>query len=325
MASLPHDEYLVISCPPAIQDIFYRFCLEEKWNPGLDARHFIDFIDNDEVLVVVRKPGGSPSEWSPSFENVVATILCPKYGPDFAWLGGFICSPDYRKQGHGAAVWRAAESYLKNVPNVGLDAVLAQVPRYEKAGFRVNNTSVRHCVKLEALHAATRGSHSSAPVYGPLHLLSTDDRQAIVDSCVAFEQAHFAPLLDRRRLLTSWLFCNEHRSFIVRDDNDSSLLGFATARPSADGFRIGPLYALDDSTATTLLAAITEQLLDADHVAESTDVFLDVSSLNAPVFNLLSCVGFKEIFALPRMYRGASPISSDSRVEYALFNWELTF
>src|SRR5262249_49287885 len=103
----------------------------EGWNPGADDAESFYAADPDGFLI-----GEIDGE-------VVGCVSAVSYERRFGFLGLYIVRSQFRGQGFGIQLWRAAMERLAG-HNVGLDGVVAQQPNYVKSGFRLAWRNVRY-------------------------------------------------------------------------------------------------------------------------------------------------------------------------------------
>ena len=95
---------------------------DEGWNPGLDDAKAFYAADPAGFLVKeVQK-------------EIVAAISVVNHDPHFAFLGLYLCKPQYRGQGHGIDVWHAGIAHAGS-RSIGLDGVPDQQENYARSGF----------------------------------------------------------------------------------------------------------------------------------------------------------------------------------------------
>ena len=78
------------------------------------------------------------------------------------------------------------------------------------------------------------------------------------------------------------------------------MVGFGVRRRSADGHRIGPLYARSPEVAEQLVLGLARGI-------EAEPLFLDVPEVNAAATALAEGLGFQPAFETARMYTGVPP------------------
>lgn len=237
---------------------------DEGWNPGVaDAAAF---LAADPEGFLLKRVDGEP----------VAAVSVVNHDPGFAFLGLYICRPDWRGMGHGMDVWRAGLDHAGG-RTIGLDGVPDQQSNYEASGFQRHGRTLRY--------AGTLGVEGC----GSTRLATEADVEAILVGDRAREG------YDRSRFLRSWLAQGAHRWTRAIDTDDG--LAYATARICGEGLKIGPLVARDAVTARTLLADLTGD----------SPFFIDVPEDSHELQKLLEGEGFAPVFETARMYRGTPP------------------
>jgi hypothetical protein len=79
------------------------------------------------------------------------------------------------------------------------------------------------------------------------------------------------------------------------------------ARPCRDGFKIGPLFAVDALAAERVFAGLGEH-------AAGQPIFLDVPENNPAALALAERHGMREVFGCARMYHGPAPELPGERI-----------
>lgn len=247
-------------------DTLVEWAALEGWNPGLhdaEAFHAADpegfigaFVDGD----------------------LAAGISAVRYGPDFGFIGLYICRSELRGRGHGKAVWDAGMDRLSG-RTIGLDAVPAQKANYARMGFVPAYRSFRYSGRFD-----TAGSDAEIRPVEP------DDLEAIA----AFDRTCFpAP---RSAFLRLWTGAPHLALVSMRD---GAVTGYAVRRRCREGFKIGPLFADDTETAIWLLSALSRDC--------GEDVHLDAPDGHPDFTEMLLSAGMAKGFETTRMYRGPAP------------------
>ncbi|WP_417209042.1 GNAT family N-acetyltransferase [Antarctobacter sp.] len=239
----------------------------EGWNPGLhDAEAF--YATNPGGFFVAEVDG-----------TLAAAISVVTHSDDFAFLGLYLCRPEYRGRGIGYSLWGHA---LKQAVNrtVGLDGVPEQEANYAKSGFVRTGRTRRYCGTLPA----TRLSVPIAEVNDAETLIKLD---------------HAANGYARRRFLETWTGQSDTRKTILLRRGDA-MSGFATARLCRQGCKIGPVVAPSVEDAFGLVQQAAAAL-------DQTDVIVDVPDHATGLTEVLRGAGFVETFSTARMYRGTPP------------------
>ena len=243
----------------------------EGWNPGLD----------DAAAFHATDPGGF--FLARSGDTPVAAVSVVNHGPDDAFLGLYICRPDWRGKGIGLAVWTRALEHAGD-RSVGLDGVPAQEANYRASGFVRVGASLRHEGRWEA---ATSDAVRA--------MVSTD-----LPHLIALDTA--AGGIERLAFLTPWLGQSDTLRATRVLTADGEITGFATWRACHTGTKIGPVIAPDTSAALALIADIAAQRPDGP-------LIIDLPEANTALRRELETAGFDIPFATARMYRGRVPVT----------------
>jgi ribosomal protein S18 acetylase RimI-like enzyme len=256
-------------------DLAVEWAAAEGWNPGL---HDADvFHATDPQGFLIGELDGAP----------VASISAVAYGEAFGFIGFYIVKPGHRGGGLGLQIWRAAMARLGS-RNIGLDGVLAQQDNYRKSGFRLAYRNVRH--------EGTARAGSAAGL--------VDARGVPFETIERYDRRLFpAP---REIFLRKWLALpGSHGLALVRD---GALAGYGVVHPCRKGFKIGPLFANDDTTAEALIAGLSAK------VAVGAPIYLDVPEVNGAAMALARRHGMTPMFETARMYTGPDPAVDLARV-----------
>jgi len=236
----------------------------EGWNPGI----------NDAVAFHAADPEGFLGAFVDG--EMVAGISAVAYGDAFGFIGLYICHQEFRGQGHGKAVWDAGMARLGG-RSIGLDGVDQQVANYARMGFAPAYRTVRHSGRLPVASV-----HATIQPVGP----------DLVAEVAALDRRFFpAP---RRRFLEHWL---KPPNVALAAMRDGSVAGYAVARQCRQGWKVGPVFALDQADARHLLSGLAASIGDAE-------IHLDVPDPAREFSAYLVQAGFVPGFVTTRMYRG---------------------
>ena len=243
----------------------------EGWNPGLDDAPAFRSADPGGFFVTLRE--GAP----------VAAISVVNHDPATAFLGLYLCRPEWRGQGIGLALWRHALRHAGG-RSIGLDGVAAQQDNYARSGFRREGATLRWEGALRP---------EGAP---DIRLANSGDEPALL----ALDRV--ANGYARPAFLTAWLAAAPTRRTVVLM-RGADPVGFATLRLCGRGAKIGPLLAPDAAAALRLTRA-------ALALQEARPVILDVPEANAALCSVLQAEGLVETFRTVRMWKGPPPATS---------------
>jgi ribosomal protein S18 acetylase RimI-like enzyme len=242
-----------------------EFSKAEGWNPG-DGDGIAFRAADPEGFFVAKAEG-----------EVIACISVVNHNDDFAYVGIYICRPDYRGKGIGMALWNHAFEHAE-ARNMGLDGVQEQQDNYTKCGF------------VKVMNTCRYEGHLIGQAHPNIRLADTDD----VDGLIAMDAA--ANGVRRERFIRVWVASTSNRKTVMFDDRS----GFATIRTSQNGVKVAPVICDDTDKAMMLVRACLD-LMPSDQVA------LDVPSDNTAMVAALTDKGFRETFVAARMYRGKAP------------------
>ena len=256
---------------------------EEGWNPGLsDADAFHSADPHGYFLTSVD---GQP----------VAAISVVIHDPANAFLGLYICRPEWRGKGLGLATWQSGISHAAS-RSIGLDGVPEQESNYAASGFVKTGATLRLEGRLEA-------------------------RQSRDIRCSELDDVEFLIALDGRangfvrpRFMNAWLTpgLTERGTRVLRREGE--ICGFATWRACENGTKIGPIVAPD-------LAASLELISDIAVLRPDGLLIVDAPESNLALRRELEGAGFTVGFVTARMYRGKPP--ETNKTQQAIATMEL--
>jgi GNAT superfamily N-acetyltransferase len=249
-------------------ELLLDWAADEGWNPGLaDAQPFH-----------AADPGG----YFGCFINsrMAAGLSAVRYGATFAFIGLYICHPDFRGKGHGRRLWDHAIAQL-GARTIGLDGVPAQQENYRRMGFVPVYRTWRWSGRFPALPASNGDVISITPEH--------------VAAIASLDAKGFpAP---RPAFLEAWCHM-PHVALAVQ--RQGRIEAYGVMRRCRDGFKIGPLFAARDADAECLFSALARR-------AGEAVIAIDVPETQTAFANHLSGLGFSEGFVTARMYKGAPP------------------
>ena len=240
---------------------------EEGWNPGLEDTEAFHAADPQGYFVATVQ------------DTPITAISVINHSDAFAFLGLYLCRPEYRGRGISFGLWAHALEHAGE-RTVGLDGVPAQEANYEKSGF--------------VLVGRTRRWQGVIPATGLVcPIASPDDFEAVQ----RLDRA--ANGIDRDAFLKAWVAPSATRKTVLLVEQDR-VTGFATARICKEGCKIGPIVAPSLSAAVDLVHQA------AAAVGETTAI-VDIPDTCPDFARALGAAGFVETFATARMYRGRAP------------------
>ena len=257
----------------------------EGWNPSdHDADAFYLAAPNGFLVGLVD-------------EKPIACISAVKYSPQFGFIGFYIVHPDYRGQGYGIQIWKAALEQLAGC-NVGLDGVVAQQENYRQSGFTLAYRNIRY-----------EGIQQQAPSSA----ISIHDVSALPFELIdQYDQSLFpAP---RPSFLKAWL--THPQSHAIAHVENNKMAGYGVIRKCRSGYKVGPLFANTNDIANTLLSTLVSK------IPAGETYYLDVPETNEAAVSLAQNRNMSVVFETARMYTEEAPSIDVGRV-YGVTSFEL--
>lgn len=239
----------------------------EGWNPGLDDAGAFHAADPEGFFIACAD------------SEPIAAISVVNHTDSFAFLGLYLCLPEWRGRGLGLALWRHALAHAGQ-RCIGLDGVPAQQENYARSGFVKSGETVRYA-----------GRVSSASTLRDL-------RPAEIPALVALEAQASG---QHKPYLAGWFAGTDTRLTLVLE-RAGRIAGFATIRACRAGAKIGPFWAEDVDAAHQVMAATG---------VFGEEVVIDVPERSDLLTGLCREWRMTPGFATARMYRGAGPIQRD--------------
>ncbi len=258
----------------------------EGWNPGLHDAAAFHAADPDGYLGLFADG------------ELAATISAVRYGAGFAFVGFYICRPEFRGRGLGLKLWNAALAGIEGLA-VGLDGVVDQQHNYAKSGFVLAHRNIRY-------GGTPRPTGSGSERLRPL---APADAASVAD----FEERRRLFPAPRPAFLSAW-FAMPNAHALGLFDGDV-LAGYGVIRRCHAGHKIGPLFARSGEAALSLAAGLLEG-------REGDQVFLDVPEINPAAVELARGLGLQPVFETARMYKGQAP-DLDLKQVFGITTFEL--
>jgi GNAT superfamily N-acetyltransferase len=250
---------------PADLALVLDWAAAEGWNPGLQDAEAFHAADPGGLFVAEEQ--GAP----------VAAISVVNHNDSFAFLGLYLCKPDWRGRGIGYGLWQHAMAHA-GMRTVGLDGVPDQQANYARSGFVHAGATTRYAGRVEG--------EGSARVRRP-----TD---ADIPDLIALEAG--ASGWHKPAYLATWFRQSAQRSTYVLNRADGTISGVVTVRACRDGAKVGPLVAACAEDALALLRQAA--------VAFGTDLVIDVPGTSQGLEEVCRSLGLGPGFHTARMYRG---------------------
>jgi ribosomal protein S18 acetylase RimI-like enzyme len=269
-------ELQIRSMLPGEMAFAINLAANEGWNPGLHDAECFYAADAEGFFIGMldNKP--------------IGCISAVSYAGRFGFIGLYIVRPEYRGRGFGMQLWQAAMQRLSG-QNIGLDGVVAQQANYAKSGFRLAHQNVRYQGTFRKIARA-----ASIVAAGEISFekIRNYDRQIFPGARDAF--------------LRKWLSQPGAGAFAAIQDGH--VTGYTVVRKCRNGWKIGPLAAIN--------LTIAKQLLEAagSHATAGEPVFLDVPETNLAAKTLIADFEMTPVFETARMYTGQNPQIDEAKL-----------
>lgn len=241
----------------------------EGWNPGMHDDDCFYAADPNGFFLAQRN--GEP----------VGCLSAVAYDDFFGFAGFYIVKPEWRSCGIGHQLIERASAYMGN-RTIGNDAVVAQQESYKKYGFRMAYRNIRY-----------RGFASSEMINTPeiFDLHKIPFKQLTVYDRGMFPAQRFT-------FLKGWI--DQPEGVALGYVRDGQLSGYGVIRKCRQGYKIGPLFADDETIADQLFLSLTGRIFGEEY-------FLDVPEPNSSAARLVQRYNMQMVFETARMYSGAFP------------------
>ncbi|KAF9149092.1 hypothetical protein BG015_009131 [Linnemannia schmuckeri] len=259
--------------------------------------------------------------------SIVSMISAIRFGDDQAWLGYYITEEQHRGKGYGLAIFNHALEHLggPSRKSIGLNAVMSQVPNYQKSGFTQSSwTNERRRGPasdiVEGVHDRELAKKIARGEVDGVVLLS--DPRVDWDQLHRMEKQYTG--FDRPEFIKSWADYHAngdpsaHRIGVAILSTTSTcpiskkplLLGYTCARPAMVSYRIGPLYATDGEIARQLLVKLAVEVIAAEKRSPMRVplVFdIDIVQENTAAVAMFDRMGWPNLISSLRMWKGVVP------------------
>ena len=236
--------------------------------------------------------------------QLIATAAAVPYGDGVGWISMVLVAQEYRHRGLATQLMQdCVRSLLDAGLTPVLDATPAGKPVYERLGFRGGFAFDRWYCEAGGDAEAHAEQTEKRPQVGIFETI------AELDVAVTG--------IGRRFVIESFLSRPGSRSWLASDHQ-----GFVITREGHRAAQIGPLIAIDDAQAISLLDAALKPLLTANCAsvarAAGTPIFVDVPSHRSVLLEYLQRRGFSKQRSFLRMALGKPTILQCPTALYAL-------
>lgn len=264
-----NDSYLIRNLKADEMPLIMDMVDKEGWNPGLGDGSAFFHAD-------------SKGFWVGELNNVpIAFISTVNYNNQYGFVGLYIVDKAYRNLGYGYRLWKHALSQLDNMV-CGLDGVPLQIANYEKSGF------------IYAFRQMRLGA-TAIPTPQNKEIKKVDAYN--IDAVIAYDSLIFGT--SRSVFIRNWINMENAQAFCVIENEQIN--GYVVIRKCIEGYKIGPLFAKNPSSAEQLFLACHQ----AAHLGEM--VYIDMPETNPITSEWVKRYELQLVFETARMYKNGVP------------------
>ena len=258
-------------------DVAVEWAAHEGWNPGLyDADIF--WAADPDGFIAAELNG-----------EMIGSGSIVNYGGVCGFMGFFIIHPKFRGRHFGRQLWIARRDRLikrlQAPARIEMDGVFNMQSFYAKGGFQFLHRDLRF--------QGTAQAQTSTPTSISTRCDVVDLSTIAFDEINQYDQAIF--MAPRSEFLRRWI--SQPACHALGATHNGKLVGYAIARPSRTGYRIGPLFANDPAIARMLFQSLLTRL-------PHQQVQIDVPECNTAGVEMVKSSGFQEVFGCARMAFG---------------------
>lgn len=257
---------------------------KEGWEPGIHDAALFYLADKHGFFKGILN------------NQIIATGCAVNYDNKFAFFGLYIVKPEYREHGYGLALTQHRHAYSGD-RNKGLDGVLDKANIYCRLGFKPYYENARYVLMC--------------PIDSPLDKALVPLSGISFELIKAFDRQHFPA--ERDHFLKAWITQEEGLSLGFIDKGH--LRGYGVVRRCRKAFKIGPLFAEEESIADSLFRGLA-------CFTKNEKVFLDIPENNPLAISLVERYQMEKVFGTVRMYTKEKPILKDQQI-YGITSFEL--
>lgn len=265
-------------------NLILKWAKELNWNPG--QHEVSSLFAADPKGYYLLEVDGKPT----------ASLAAVQYSSRLAFLGLFIVAPSKRRQGYGALLWDFVTHQIEQCSTVGLNAVMEQRGRYEKAGFSPSFLSTRWC-----------GMPKNIPTE-----FSTKETFSLTDNVSLQALANYDNRIfsePRTAFLTQWI--NMPQSHILAAlDHHGKIVGYGVISRTVEenSYKIAPLFASTKVVAQQLYGSLCR------FVGKEARIYVDIPETSPYASFFIEQFKLEKVFDTLRMYKGDTPAIKQDEV-----------
>ena len=234
-------------------------------------------------------------------DKVVGTVTTVNYSGHFSWIGMVLVDPEIRRMGIGTSLLKEAIARAKDKGTIRLDATPKGKLLYDRLGFEDEYGLKRYEIKDYPIKLSQNNKLACTKI----------SNQDLPDIIKYDEQIFGAP---RAGILRSLHNTGPEYAWICRSGND--IQGYCFGRPGSNYEQIGPVIAINDIIAFSLLCNAMDQCMGKPIIVDIPD---DQNAFRTSVQDL----GFTVQRPFIRMYLGKHPYPGKPEYQFAIAGPEI--
>lgn len=234
-------------------------------------------------------------------DKVIGTVTTVNYSERFSWIGMVLVDPEIRRMGIGTSLLKEAIAKAKDKGTIRLDATPKGKLLYDTLGFEDEYGLNRYEIKNYRPDLLSNAK---------MACLKTTDHDLL--NIIEYDQHIFgAP---RAGILESLHKIGPDYAWICR--SDEKIQGYCFGRPGSNYEQIGPLIALNEEIAFSLLCHAMDQ-------CNGKPIIVDIPDDQMAFRKLVLEIGFRIQRPFIRMYLGNHPYPGKPELQYAIAGPEI--
>jgi GNAT superfamily N-acetyltransferase len=237
----------------------------------------------DWERLLLLEPDGCFAAWQAGM--LAGTATTTSYGTKLAWIGMVLVHPDHRRKGIARALMVTCLRHLRDcrVESIKLDATPLGQSLYTQFGFIEEGTLVRWECTIPTISTELHN----------VRAIMESDWEALIEMDARTIGA-------RRSMLLHALHRSALHTSVI--EYNGKIQGFGMLRPGAKASYLGPLVAINASSADHLVRSLLSRAAGA--------VFWDIPDPNPEAQSLAEKNGFHKVRPFTRMWLGQNASAS---------------
>ena len=323
-------------------------------NPGLEDWTLFPSVDSLGWFIG-ELPRDAPQQvpawmWQQKCPSIAASISATVWNETFSYIGHDFCLKTHRGRGYEARLWRAAMTHIlqetKSAESMctAVDIDPEDEAELHSLGFYTLYSSIRMvgALQFSCIGKSTFLNDLGQQVPGSLLYTSNpdvDEQTLNMKDCCCFFQECTG--VSNAPFVHLWFSQKHSLSCVCYSKNNVEILGMGVIRPSAGGFRIGPLFMREDALTTiqktallraTVLTLATQAVVNMQRTVETTDsvcctaaIAIDVPQADAHswVQETLTSLGFLPCWTSLRMATQKPTTVCQVKNVIGMTSWEI--